>query len=252
MGVIGAAQGVLGTVQAIAGSARAKKLRKQRKAYQTPEEVFKMLNASLANAQGDTISRDFAAGQIDKSFSEMLGSATRLGADPNNLSELFRQKMNNLMVVGDQFHKSNLAAFSNVTSAYDVVASNEAAEQKSKQDMLKDDILGAQQTARDGMQNISGGINTAMAGFSAAKSNSLYADRTNAMLSGLNQPAPTGVGGQLPVLADVNFRALPDASALAGGRPGLGNPMKAAIAGMSQDQIEELLTMLSGAYKRKE
>lgn len=203
---IGAAQGVLGGIQAAIGSAKAKRLRSQRRAYQTPEEIYKLLNATINNSQGDTKTRDFLTGQLNTSFGQMIGSATRLGADPNNLSDLFRAKISGMLQIGQEFHKSNLEAFGKVLSAYEVVAANKAAEQKSKEDILKDDILGAQQQAKDGLQNVAAGINTGLAGLSAAKSNELYSERTDALLGGLG--SSTAINSGLSDLTGIDQEAL--------------------------------------------
>ncbi len=42
----------LGVVQAISGSKQMKKLQAQRKSYEIPDEIYKILNASLSGAQG--------------------------------------------------------------------------------------------------------------------------------------------------------------------------------------------------------
>ncbi len=47
----------LGLVQSISGAAKMKKLQAKRSAYEIPDEIYKILNASLSNAQGDTITQ---------------------------------------------------------------------------------------------------------------------------------------------------------------------------------------------------
>ncbi len=171
---IAAVQAGLGIVQTISGDAKAKRLQAQRTAYKTPEEIFKILNLSLNNGQGDTLTRDFQTGQVDRAFSQVLGNATRLGADPNDLSALFDQKINSLMQVGNQFHASNMEAFSKVLSAYDIVAENKAAEWKSQQDILKDQIQAASAEKAAGIQNLGSAANAAISLSSSSQVKQIY------------------------------------------------------------------------------
>src|SRR5687768_11488299 len=81
-------QSLLGLTQVISGDTRVKRLMGQRKAFKTPEEVFKVLNATQNMAQQgyDATTLNFLTSDIDRSFAEGLGAAQRMGADPNQLS----------------------------------------------------------------------------------------------------------------------------------------------------------------------
>ncbi|MBP7316209.1 MAG: hypothetical protein KA968_13445 [Chitinophagaceae bacterium] len=171
---IAGVQAALGIVQTISGDARAKKARAKRTAYQTPEEIYKLMNLTLSGGQGDTIARDSQTGQLDRAFSQILGGATRLGADANDLSALFDQKIQGIMRIGDKFHESNMEAMSKILTAYDTVASNKAAEWSSAQDMLKDDIQGGVLDKRDGVQNIGSAFNSFISLQGASKTSDLY------------------------------------------------------------------------------
>lgn len=166
----------------------------QRTAYKTPEEIFKILNATLNMAGGDTITRDFQTNQIDKSFSQILGGATRLGANPNDLSALFDQKINGMLKVGQEFHASNMEAFGKVMSAYDMVAQNKVAEWRSKEDILKDKIAAATGEKAAGIQNIGSSANAFISANASAKTSNLYKQIADA-LKELKLPGATGTAG---------------------------------------------------------
>lgn len=174
---VSGAQAAMGIIQTISGNARANKAKAKRTAYQTPEEIFKLLNLSLSGGQGDTITRDYQMGQLDRGFSQILGNATRLGADPNDLSALFDQKIQGIIKVGDQFHASNMEAMGKILSAYDIVASNKAAEWSSAQDILKDEIQSATADKAAGIQNIGSAANAFISLKSAADIAKLYGDK---------------------------------------------------------------------------
>lgn len=205
---LAAVQAGLGIYQAISGGIKSKRLMQQRRAYQTPDEIFKMLNLSLSQAGGDTATRDFMTGQVDRNFSQGAGILSRYGDAgdvANDLSFMFNQKMNQIMKVGQEFHASNMEAFSKVLGAYNIVADNAAAEWRSKEDILKDKLQAAAADKAQGIQNIANAANTFIGAQSASKTQDLYKERTDMMTpastanrSWLNMPAellplyPTG------------------------------------------------------------
>lgn len=183
-GVLTALQTGFGVIQTIMGDAKAKRLLAQRTGYKTPQEVWKILNATLSMAQGDTITRDFQTNQVDRAFSQALGTSTRMGGNPNDLALLFDQKMNSLLKVGQQFHASNMEAFGKVLSAYDIVAQNKAAEWSSQQDIIKDKLQAASADKAAGIQNIGSGFNSLIGLTSASKTMDLYTQGANALSGG--------------------------------------------------------------------
>lgn len=174
--VLGAGQAIVGGIQTISGNAAKKKALAKRKPYQTPQEVIDLLNATESNAQlgfnPETLA--YLTNQTDRAFTGALGTASRLGADPNDLSALFDQKMQAIMKIGAQDHAYNMENFSKYLSALDSVAANKAAEQKSEQDIIKDQLQSAAQEIQTGTANISGGINTGIGAFSAGNTANLY------------------------------------------------------------------------------
>ncbi len=174
--VIGGVQAAGGIYQTISGNAAKNKALAKRKPYQTPQEIIDILNATQSNAQlgfnPETLA--YLTNQTDRAFTGALGTAERLGADPNDLSALFDQKMQSIMKIGAQDHAYNMENFSKYLSALDSVAANKAAEQKSQQDIIKDQLQSAAQEIQTGTANISGGINTAMGAYAAGQTGNLY------------------------------------------------------------------------------
>lgn len=174
------AVGVLTTGYGVYSKARANKKQKdalsKRKAYTTQDETYQILNALENKSQGDTQTRDFQTQQIDDTFSQQLGVAELLGADANDLSGMFQQKIQGILQVGQQFHASNMEAFGKYIGALDMVAKSKDAEYGSQQNIVKDAIQAAAADGKAADATINSGINTALSGYSAYQSNKLYQD----------------------------------------------------------------------------
>lgn len=191
---IAGVQGALGIIQSISGNAKAKRLMSQRQAYKTPEEYFKILRAAQANAQQgyDASTLDYLTNQVDRGASQAYGTAARLGADPNQLSAIFDQKMQGLMKIGAENHALNLQNFGKYLSALDVIGQNKAAEWSSQQDIIKDQLQAASAEKQAGIQNIGSAANAAISLTSAARTSDLFT-------GGLNAPTAPGVASVSPV-----------------------------------------------------
>lgn len=172
-------QGGLGAIQAIGGNKDARELRKKRKAYQTPEEIYKMLQLAQSRASTgfDPFTLNYLTNQTDRAFDSTLDTARLLGADPNALGAAFDAKVNSIIKIGAENHALNMENISRLYSAYDIVAANKAAEQKSQQDMLKDDIQSATAEKAAGIQNIGNAFNTFLGAVSSAEMMNLYKDK---------------------------------------------------------------------------
>lgn len=173
---LGVLQTGIGIIDTLSNKAKQRKLLNQRKAYQTPQEVFDILNATQNNAsQGlDATTLNYLTNQTDQAFSSSIGAANRLGADPNDLSAIFSQKVNSIMQIGAQNHQANMANFSQYLTALGTVAENKAAEYKSQQDIIKDKLQATGVNLQTATGNISGGLNTILSTLSADKIAQLY------------------------------------------------------------------------------
>lgn len=177
----------VGLVQTISGSAKTNRLMGKRTTYKTPKEVAEVLQATQANAaEGfDATTLDYLNSQTDQAFSGYLGSAERLGADPNSLSAGFSAKMDAIMKIGSENHELNMKNFSTYLGAMDTMAANKTAEWQSREDLLKDKIQQAVQQKQEGMQNMGNAVNSFIGTQSAAKTSGLYnSDGTLKTVSG--------------------------------------------------------------------
>jgi hypothetical protein len=173
---LGVLQTGIGIVDDINNKAKQKKYLGQLKAYKTPQEIFDILNASQNNAsQGlDATTLNYLTNQTDQAFSSSIGTANRLGADPNDLSAIFSQKVNSIMQIGVQNHQANMANFSQYLGALGLVADNKAAEFKSQQDIIKNKLQTTGVNLQTATNNISGGLNTLLSTLSADKIANMY------------------------------------------------------------------------------
>lgn len=173
---LGALELGYGIIQDIGAEKRQKAALKRRKAYKTPDEIFDILNATEYNAQTgyDPITLNYLTDQTNQSFASSIGAAERLGADPNALSAIFGQNVDNIRRISADNHSLYMQNFGNYINALNTVASNDAAEQKSAQDMINDELQAAGADLKSATGNISGGINTLLATASANQISQLY------------------------------------------------------------------------------
>lgn len=175
---LGALQTGIGIIQDIGAKKRINGLLDQEKPFQTSQQVFDIVNASLNNAQGDTITRNYETNAVDQNLSDSVNAATKLGADPNILSSLFQNSINGIMKVGQQFHESNTAAFSNVLNAFKLLSDNKDAEYASQQGIIKDKLAAAGANLQTGTANVSGGLNTILSSLSSKATGNLFKQKT--------------------------------------------------------------------------
>ena len=173
---LGAVETGLSLIDKIGAKKRQRNLLNQRKAYQTPEEIYDILNATEANAsQGyDATTLNYLTNQTDQTFSSGADAILKAGGNPNDLSSLFGQKINAIMKIGSNNHELNMANFAQYLSALDSVASNKAAEQKSQQDIIKDKLQAEGLNIQNDTTNISNGLNTIVGTLSAEAIQNLY------------------------------------------------------------------------------
>lgn len=206
MATIGAIVGIGVAGYGVYSKARANKKAKdalaKRKSYQTPDEIFQILNAVESKAQGDTQARDYETQQIDNAFANQLGIAELLGADPNDLSSLFNQKMQGIIQTGREFTKSNMDLFGKWVGVKELVAANKTGEWKSEQDFVKDDLQAAAADGASANATINSGVNMALSGLSASQSNKLYQDYLDNLRAGGNTGFNNNtITGAIPALA---------------------------------------------------
>lgn len=174
--------------------------------YKTPKEVYDVLNATQNNAQSgfDPATLDYLTNQTDNAFAGSLSTAEKLGADPNALSAIFGQKINGIMQIGAQNHQIQMSNFSAYLNAQNAVGANSAAEQKSQQDLLKNELQRIANEKALATQQISSSLNTGVSAYSNYKIAQLYANKDVA--TNTYTPQTTNTTGYLPPLASQTFR----------------------------------------------
>lgn len=170
---------VYGAVKADNAKDDEKKAMAKVKPYKTPKEVYDVLNATQYNASSgfDPATLNYLTNQTDNAFAGSLATAERLGADPNALSSIFGQKVDGIMQIGAQNHQLQMQNFSAYLNALNATGANSAAEQKSQQDLLKNEL---QRIANEKMlatQQISSSINTGISAISNYQMAKLYKDK---------------------------------------------------------------------------
>lgn len=176
LGAISGVQGVMGAVQSITGNIKMKNLQKQVKSFQTPEEAYKVLNSleSAASSGFDAFTLNYMTNNINRTTAASIGAATKLGADPNDLSSLLAQNVDYIMKVGADNHDRNMANFGRYVGGLEYIAKNKEAEWASEQNILKDKIQAAAGNKAAGMQNIQNAVNTVTSLYAADKTAKLY------------------------------------------------------------------------------
>ena len=206
--VIGAVQAITGLFKGNKAANDAKRLRASRKAFKTSDEVYDIVNASENRAQTgfNPATLQYLDTQIDNTTAAGLGTAARLGANPNDLSAILDQSLMASFKVGAEDATMQMENFSKYLGAEQLLANNLDAEWASAQGMIKDDLQAAGQARQEATAQIGNGISNVIAGISASETAKLYKERTDALsgnnnTAGLpaNQPyTPTVIGASAP------------------------------------------------------
>ncbi len=207
---IGGIQALIGGGQARRANRDLKRLFSQRKAFQTPSEVFEILNMQQFNAQqgysDQTMS--FLEGQAGAGLSAGLGAAQRLGADPNQLGGIIDNYYQDIFKVGVESDLVKMKKFDSLTSALQLVAQNKEAEQVSADNLIKDQMQAAAAKLAKGQQNIQSGLNFGIQGLTNAISGGLFGKKDNNNQDDSVGPyiATTAPAGRVPDLTIGNQR----------------------------------------------
>ena len=197
-GLVTAGLGLVQSVGALIGQSKARKemakLQAQRKAYQTPEEVYKILEATQSNAsQGlGAQTLQYLTGVADNAFSSSIGAAALNGANPNDMGALFEQRVQQSMAVGAQNTAAQMANFSKYLGALNTVSDNKTAEWQSRENILKDRIQAASAKSGDATKSLESGANSILSALAAGQEMGLYDSRET--LSSANWRTPVGSG----------------------------------------------------------
>lgn len=159
--IAGGAQSIIGAIGQGKANKQLNRLFKQRQAYQTPQEIFDIVNMTANNAQtglgAETL--DYLTGQADRGLSSSLDAATRLGADPNQLSGLLDSYFQDIFKIGNENELAKMKKFDSLISANQLLAQNKDAEWASRENILKDQMQATGAKAAAGLQNVQSGVN---------------------------------------------------------------------------------------------
>lgn len=202
----GLLQAIFGAGQQKKANKQLKKLFAQRTPFQTPKEVFDVLNSTQYNAQSGygAQTMDYLTNQADRGLASSTGTALRLGADPNVIAGLDDQYLQDIMKIGSNNSLLQLQNFDKFLNAKQLVAANKEAEWQSKEDILKDQMAMYGLKAQAGSTNVNSGFNLALTGLTNYAASTLYNDQNkvtvNNVLGNTNLPPPSGsdtIGGPL-------------------------------------------------------
>ena len=150
-----------GAIQSISAKKQMKKenekldqLFAQRTAFQTPSEVYDILNLSQNEAQQGFSDQtmEYFTGQAGAGLAGTLGVAKRLGADPNNLDNILDSYYGDIFRIGAESDLVKMKKTDQFTKALGLVAANEEAEWQSRENIIKDQMQAA--SARFDAQNL--------------------------------------------------------------------------------------------------
>jgi hypothetical protein len=198
---LSAVKGIQGAAQVIGGNRRLKRLFNQRSVYSTPDEVYDSLNLATNNAQtgfgAETM--NYLTTQSDRDLTSSLGAATRLGADPNAIANIFDNQMQNVLKIGAENETMRLSKLGQVYQGLQGVIQGKDAEYASKQNLIKDQMAAEAQKVQAGQQNIESGINGAIGALSYDAQSKLF-EQAN----GIGRYAANNTEMSLPSIPKIN------------------------------------------------
>lgn len=200
-----------GGVQSLIGGGQVKRanedlsrLFKQRKKFQTPNEVFEILQMQENNAQtgfgAETL--DYLTTGADRGMAAGLDTAKMLGADPNALGGILDGYFQDIFKIGGENELAKMKKFDGLINATQLLADNKAAEQISADNLIKDQMAAKAQQVAAGTQNIQSGLNLGLNALSTFATQNLYNTNNNGTgTTTVNTATPGSVtnAGQRPL-----------------------------------------------------
>lgn len=159
--VIGGGQGLIGAIGAENANSNLKSLSRQRKPYKTPKEIFDIVNLTAQNASMGYTDETMAylTGRAGEGLASTVGTAERLGADPNQLSALLGTYYNDIFRVGAESDLVKMKKFDQFTNAINMLAQSKDAEWASADNIIKDQMQAEATKVAAGQKNIQSGLN---------------------------------------------------------------------------------------------
>jgi hypothetical protein len=204
----------IGIGQTIAGNKRLRRLMKQQTAYSTAQEVFDSSNLALNQAQtgygAGTL--DYLTTQSDRALSSGLGAASRLGANPNEIADIFDRNLTAIMKTGADNELLQMQKFNKVYDSLSTLAEEKTAVWADREAKIKNEMAAAAQQVAAGNKNSQSGLNLGMSAVANADAAKLYSTEQQLNRDALvntvrpvrrstgvdsTQLAPVGLGGSV-------------------------------------------------------
>lgn len=175
----GGIQALIGAGQAKRANRNLKRLFSQRKAYSTPSEIFEILELTQSNAsQGfSDETMQFLEGGASRGLASTLGAATRLGADPNQISGVLDSYFQDIFRIGTENELVKMKKFDDFTNALKLVSDSRSAEWASEDNLIKDQMQAEAQKVGAGQANVQSGLNLALGAGVALLGGNMYGEQ---------------------------------------------------------------------------
>lgn len=181
--VTGIAQTVLGAIEKGRARRRQQNLLSQRRGFETPSEIYDALYATQFNANRGLSAemRDFLSSQIESQSAASIDAVSRISNDPNIISRIFQTSLDGTERIAATDVEAQTRNFSMFLQQLNTLGANKAAEQKSRQDILKDKLAAEGVNIGTSNQEMQSGINLLMNTLGLAATNELYKDRSEGL-----------------------------------------------------------------------
>lgn len=191
----------MGLGQMFGGAKRANNLKKQIQDYKTPKELEQIYNAtqSMASSGFDPATLEYMTGQTNKQSAAALGTAARMGADPNALGAILDQNLDRLVQIGSENARMNMQRFGQFMEASQMLASSRDAERVSKNNRIKDELQQAATDKAQGFANFGNALNTLVSVDANNKIGKLFTDQGGNTTGASTMPTPRSTEPIQPV-----------------------------------------------------
>jgi len=174
--LVGGAQALIGGGQVKRANEEMGRLFKQRKAYQTPEEIMQIVQMQQNNAQTGfgAETTEYLTTGANRGLAAGLGTAKMLGADPNALGGILDGYFQDIFKIGGENELLKMKKFDGLIDATKLLAQHKDAEWQSEENLIKDQLQAASAKAGAGQLNLQSGINLGLNALSSFATNNLY------------------------------------------------------------------------------
>ena len=159
-GGIGLIQGGIGIAQGISDNNRLNRLLKQREAYKTPEltnQQFQIAQNQAESGYGaDTL--NYIKSQTDNALTNSLDTATKLGANPNDISSIFSRNVDAIMKTASDSELAKVTKFDKLYTSIANVAAGQDAEFADRRAKNDDQMAAAGMKVKAGNDTLKSGL----------------------------------------------------------------------------------------------